>query len=33
MVEREVGLEGVAAALEDLGAARVRGRVLVEPSR
>jgi len=33
MVEREVGLEGVADALADLAAARVRGRVLVQPSR
>ncbi len=33
VVEREVGLEGIAAALDDLAAARVRGRVLVDPRR
>ncbi len=33
MVEREVPLGGIADALGDLAAARVRGRVLVEPGR
>ncbi len=33
IVEREVGLEGVAGALDDLASARVRGRVLVDPHR
>jgi acrylyl-CoA reductase (NADPH) len=31
MVEREVGLDGIAAALEDLAASKVRGRILVRP--
>jgi putative YhdH/YhfP family quinone oxidoreductase len=33
MVAGVVGLDGIDGALEDLAAARVRGRVLVEPSR
>jgi NADPH:quinone reductase-like Zn-dependent oxidoreductase len=33
MVAREVGLDGVDDALEDLAASRVRGRILVEPGR
>jgi acrylyl-CoA reductase (NADPH) len=33
MVEREVGLEGVATALADLARSAVRGRVLVNPAR
>jgi putative YhdH/YhfP family quinone oxidoreductase len=33
MVAEEVGLDGIDGALVDMAAARVRGRVLVEPSR
>jgi putative YhdH/YhfP family quinone oxidoreductase len=33
MVAGEIGLDGIAGALEDMAAARVRGRVLVEPGR
>ena len=33
MVAREVGLDGIDDALDDLAASRVRGRILVEPGR
>jgi len=33
MVAGEVGLDGIEGALEDLAAAKVRGRVLVDPRR
>lgn len=33
MVAKEIGLEGIDAALEDLAASKVRGRVSVEPRR
>ncbi len=33
MVEREIGLEGISAALDDLARSAVRGKVLVRPDR